>query len=423
MRLFRSFQFHWRAGLILAALLLASVGPGAEAQAQSQEQGFSGLARIDPDASFVTDSRTGVEIGLSLSQGVPWRVFTLADPPRLVLDFREVDWTGLDTSTLDRSERISGIRVGGFRPGWSRLVADLAQPLAIDQAGLRVDPETGAARLGLRLSRTSRGEFEAGAGAPHDPRWDLPPAADLPRPPGRPEPGAPLTVVLDPGHGGIDPGAEEGGVTESRLMLTMALEIREALLRTGEFRVVLTREADNFVSLERRVAIAHQAGADVFISLHADSLAQGVARGTTIYTLAETASDAASAALAERHDRDDMLAGVDLTGSEDELAGVLMDLARLETAPRSDALARALADGIGNATGHLNSHARRHAGFSVLKAADVPSVLIEAGFLSTPRDRKRLTDPLWRAGFVAGLRDGLQAWALEDAAEAELRRR
>lgn len=418
MQAFRTSHSHLVTAVVALLLAVALFAPP-----RAVAQPFSGLARVDAEQSFLRDTRTGVEMGLALSQGVPWRLFTLTDPDRLVLDFREVDWSGLDPAAFDQSETITGLRVGAFRPGWSRLVADLGRPMAVAEAGLQVDEATGAARLGLRLARTSQGDFAASAGAPQDPRWDLPAGADVPRPRNRPGAGDRLTVVLDPGHGGIDPGAEEGGVVEKDLMLTMALEIREALLRAGGFRVMLTREADEFVSLERRVAIAHQAGADIFISLHADAVTQGVARGTTVYTLAETASDAASAALAERHDRDDMLAGIDLTGAEDEVAGVLMDLARQETTPRSDALADALVAGIENATGRVNSRARREAGFSVLKAADIPSVLIEAGFLSTQQDRVRLTDPDWRAGFAAGVRDGIREWALEDAAAAELRRR
>jgi len=205
-------------------------------------------------------------------------------------------------------------------------------------------------------------------------------------------------------------------------MLTFARELREVLVRAG-FEVVLTREDDVFVSLERRVARAHRARADLFISLHADSLAAGVAHGATVYTLSESASDAASAALAERHNRADLLAGLDLGGTDDVVADVLMDLARLDTQPRAEALARAMVDGIASATGHVNSRPLRSAGFSVLKAADIPSVLLEAGFLSTPEDLERLTDPDWRARLARGVRDGVRAWAAADAAEAALRRR
>ena len=136
----------------------------------------------------------------------------------------------------------------------------------------------------------------------------------------------------------------------------------------------------------------------------------------------DDASDAASAALAERHDRDDLLSGLDLSGSDDRVADVLLDLARLDNTPRGVALARHLVDGIRNAVGTVHKRPLRRAGFSVLKAADIPSVLVEVGFLSTAADLDNLQDPIWRAGMAAGIRDGITDWALEDAALARLRR-
>jgi len=227
-------------------------------------------------------------------------------------------------------------------------------------------------------------------------------------------------VVLDPGHGGIDPGAEVESAIEKDLMLQFALELRELLLRAGGFEVVLTREADEFVSLERRVALAHRAEADVFISLHADAYSDARARGTSVYTLSDTASDAASAALAERHNRTDILAGVDLSGQDDILADVLIDLARIETAPRAERLADAIIDELTSRKLPLLTRPLRQAGFSVLKAPDVPSVLIEVGYLSSPRDLANLRDAVWRAGVAEALRDALSAWRQEDMARAGL---
>ena len=394
------------------------------APAAAQEPGaFGALARLDGARSGAEATEAGgVRMDLLLSQGVPWRVFTLADPHRLVLDFREVDWSGFDAARFE-APGLGEVRAGAFRSGWSRLVADLERPLAVREAGLSVNDLTGQAALRLVLDPVDEATFESAAGAPRDPRWDLPEPA--PTEPARraPDGDRPLVVVLDPGHGGIDPGAEVGEVNEADLMLALAFELREALRRTGRYEVVLTREDDVFVSLDRRVQIAHRAGADLFISLHADSLASGFARGATAYTLSDSASDEASAALAERHNRADLLAGVDLTGADDVVANVLMEIARLETAPRSEKLARALITAIDAQTGRVNSRPLRSAGFSVLKAADIPSVLLEAGFLSTPEDLENLTDPEWRAGFVAGIRDGIAAWAARDAAEAPLRRR
>lgn len=382
--------------------------------AHAQELG--GLARIDASQSSIKDGAGGaVQIDLHLSQGVPYRVYTLDMPRRLMIDFQEVDWTGVQPSTLVQSARIAGLRFGAFRPGWSRMVADLDEPLTVQTANLALNIDDGRAHLTVILQQSDDAAFAAASGAPQDARWDLPPAADLPPPPSKPD-GAPLMVVIDPGHGGVDPGAERDGAVEKELMLIFARELREALLRGGGFDVALTREADVFVSLQERIAIAHHAGADVFLSLHADILSEGGAKGATVYSLSQEASDAATAGLAERHNRADVLAGVDLSGADDEVTGILLDLARQETRPRTEALAQALVQGMAKAGGPMNSHASRQAGFSVLKAADIPSVLIEVGFLSSDRDLKNLSDPEWRAGMAAGIREGLNAWTVMDEA-------
>ncbi|MDQ2089120.1 N-acetylmuramoyl-L-alanine amidase [Marimonas arenosa] len=381
-------------------------------------QDFSGLARVDPESSRVSDLRSGLHLELGLSQGVPYRVYTLPDPDRMVLDFREVDWTGLETDTLARAAGVNAVRFGGVRPGWSRMVIDLVQPMVVDLVDLRVDPINGQARLDVKLAHATREAFEAGSVAPFGPDWgSVPP--DLPRP--KPDVGeGRLTVLIDPGHGGIDPGAEREGLQEKELMLLFAFDLRDALLRVDGVDVALTREDDRFVSLERRVAIAHQTGAGLFISLHADMLSEGRAHGAVVYKLTDQASDEASALLAERHNRADILAGVDLTGRDDVVADVLLDLARLETQPRTDMLARSIVDSL-EATGvPLNRHPFRSAAFSVLKAADIPSVLLEVGFLSSDRDFNNLADPVWRRKAAAALRDGIQAWMITDRAARDL---
>ena len=404
----------------LALLWVLGLPPGAVAQTPD----FSALARVDPAQSALRQTESGVVLDLALSQGVPYRAYTLegADGvgPRLVLDFREVDWQGLTPTALGQVDGVTALRFGAVRPGWSRMVLDLAGPKVLEQAGLTVDPVTGAARLRVVLRDSDAAEFAARSGAPRDPGFDLPPPEGITRPPLRRVGEDPLVVVLDPGHGGIDPGAEREGLTEKALMLTFARELQEVLLRDGGFEVVLTRTDDSFVSLDRRVDLAHAAGGQIFISLHADALSEGQAHGATLYLLSDSASDAASAALAERHDRDDLLAGVDLTGQDDRIAGILMDLARQETKPRAERLAQALVTGIRAADLPLNSRPIRRASFSVLRAPDIPSVLLEVGFLSSPRDLKNLRDPAWRALMAEAIAEGLRLWVAEDAALSDL---
>lgn len=374
-------------------------------------QDLSALARLDAAASSVVDRGDSLEVTLVLSQPVPWRVRVADDPRRLIMDFREVDWSGIARMTRN-SALAADLRAGSFRPGWSRLVMELRAPLSIDSAAMETG--TGGATVRLRLVPATPAEFATAAAQPEPPEWALPPAAETPKPAPRGE--GPLIVVLDPGHGGIDPGAERDGYTEAALMLTFARELKELLIRDGGFQVVMTREEDVFVPLESRISIARAAGAHVFLSLHADALAEGEAVGATIYTLAEEASDEAARALAERHDRDDLLSGIDLTQQDDLVATVLMDMARTETRPRIDRLALNLRESISGAGLKMHRHPVQQASFSVLKSPDIPSVLIELGFLSSASDLERLTDGEWRATMARAIRDALKAWAAQDAA-------
>lgn len=400
--------------IFLTGLVLWLVALGARAD------DLTGLARVDPSESVISDGWFGeTTVELSLSQGVPFRVFTLTEPPRLVVDFREVDFSGVRAETiLPEPGRVSAVRFGTFKPGWSRLVADLSTPMVPKTVEMPVDSASGRAVLRIALSAASEAEFAARALLAGHAGWGVAAAA----PPPAPEPDR-FVVVIDPGHGGVDPGAERGTTNEKQLMLDIGLALRDALRRTGEVEVFMTRDRDMFVSLPGRVALAHQVQADLFISLHADALSQGQARGATVYTLSDDASDAASAQLAAQHDRSDILAGIDLSGTDDEVASVLMDLARTETQPRSDMLAAALIHEMDAAGGPMNRRPHREAAFSVLKSADIPSVLVEVGFLSDPRDLANLRDPIWRAVMVEALAAGILRWRDEDLATQPLVRR
>ena len=398
-------------------IIVAAVAAVWVALCSAFAQDLTALARLDPQSSFIGDTGQGIAVSLALSQPVPWRLRVLENPPRLVLDVREVDWTGI-AEVPRASVRVTDLRAGVFRPGWSRLVLELNGPFLVDQAEMRT--ADGAARLMLRLEPASPDDFAAKAAIPEPKDWAPPKAADLPTPERRGD--GPSVVVLDPGHGGIDPGAEREGLSEADLMLTFARELKETLLRAGGFTVVLTRNEDVFVPLETRISIARAAGATVFLSLHADALAEGEAVGATLYTLAADASDAAAATLAERHDRDDLLSGVDLTGQGDLVAEVLMDMARTETMPRTQLLAETLRMAMESAGLKMHRLPLQQAGFSVLKSPEIPSVLIELGFMSSPGDLARLRDPDWRAKMAQAIVAGLQSWSVADAALQQLRR-
>jgi N-acetylmuramoyl-L-alanine amidase len=393
--------FHLVVALWLAAL------PGAA-------QELSALARLAPDRSAITRADEGLVLQLSVSQPVPWRLRFLDAPPRLVIDTREVDWTGI--AALPLPEDVVALRAGAFRPGWSRLVVELAGPVRLVTSEMQTPSD--AAVIVVTLAPTDPESFATSAAQPDLPEWAVPDATEIPPP--LPRGSGPITVVLDPGHGGIDPGAERDGQTEAALMLTFARELKEVLVRDGRFAVVMTRDDDVFVPLEARTSIAREADADIFLSLHADALAEGEATGATLYTLDETATDAASAALAERHDRDDLLAGIDLSDQDDVVAEVLMDMARTETIPRTDRLAAAIVRAIKAAEIRMHRNPRQTGGFSVLKSPDIPSVLLELGFLSSARDFSRLVDPDWRARMAEAIRVALVDWAREEATLQDL---
>ncbi|RVW00028.1 N-acetylmuramoyl-L-alanine amidase [Mesobaculum littorinae] len=380
---------------------------------------MTALARPDPAKSEIADFGDNLQVTLTLSQPVPWRVFTLDEPARLIFDFAEVDFTAFPLRDITRSDMVAAVAAGPVTEGWSRLVVELSGPMMLETAGLATGSDPAGAVLKAQLAPTSAESFADSVGEPDTPGFDLPDAAEVAPNLDRWQGDRPLVVALDPGHGGIDPGAEAGEVHEADLMLTFALELREVLQKRG-LQVVLTRDADVFVPLETRVSIAREAGADLFMSLHADAIAEGHASGATVYTLSDTASDAASRKLAERHDRADLLAGLDLSDQDDVVADVLMDLAMLETTPRSDALADAIVRGLADSTGNLHKRPRLSAGFSVLKAPDIPSVLVELGFLSSPRDRAKLRSEPWRARAAEGIASAIDAWA---EADAELRPR
>lgn len=386
-------------------------------------QGLQALARVDLAESAIRDERAGgVDITLRLSQPVPFRVFTLKDPVRLVMDFKEVDWQGFDPETITDSENVIAVRFGLFRPGWSRLVLGLDHPVVVRSAALLTSDEFGHADLRITLDRILDKEFPETTGSLEDDAWALPKVTTVQTAKTRQLGDRQIIVAIDPGHGGIDPGANNLGYFEKDLTLQFARELKEGLVRSGRYQAFLVRESDVFMSLAERVLAARNKSADVFISLHADALKNGTATGTTVYTLSEKASDAAAGELAARHNRDELLAGVDLSDQDDQIAQILMDMARIETDARSKTLAGYVVHGIAKSIGRMRKRPHLGAGFSVLKAPDIPSILIELGFISNKSDLSNLLTVHWREQIVNGILQGLDAWVVEDAAQARLLR-
>lgn len=356
-------------------------------------------------AKNISDVRIGVHptktrMVVELDAKVPYRVFTLANPYRVVVDLPEVDWK-LPTSAGEKVSAgvISSYRFGLFQPGNSRLVIDIDRPVKLVKHVL-IPPKAGHPyRLVFDFQVVTPKEFQdsdrqfASAGwvelpgrAAIDARPKLPPGGLKPKGHG-PEK---RIVVLDPGHGGPDPGAlSVSGLREKEITLKVARTVKAILEKTGRYTVYLTRNEDIYVPLRKRYQLAEEAGAALFISLHADSNKDARLRGASIYTLSEKSSDREAAALAAKENRSDAIAGIDLSNQSDAVASFLIELRQRQTMNESALFSEALITEVASNSRLLrNSH--RFAGFAVLKSPDVPSVLIELGYLSNRQDEKLL---------------------------------
>jgi len=223
--------------------------------------------------------------------------------------------------------------------------------------------------------------------------------------------GAEAVVAIDPGHGGIDPGASAGGLVEKEIVLDFARQLAGLIDGTPGLRAYLVRDDDSFLTLRERIRRARAAGANLIISLHADKTEEGIAEGAHVYTLSAEASDEAAVALAERENRSDIIGGVPLAGESDDLAGLLVDLARRGTADEDNKLANALIEAMASEIPLLATAPHRTANFRILKAPELPSVLVELGYMSNESDRERLQSDAWRARAAAALARGIALWS------------
>lgn len=377
-------------------------------------------ARLDLGGSALVATGRGwggpqpLELRLSLTRPVPYRTYLVDGPPRLIVDLKGADFGLSRPQDMFGADLAPAIRWGPFQQGWSRVVVELPGPYRIHSAGQR-------ARAALSLITVALAPVAAQDFAPRPSATaalrDLPEPADLPAPPNDG-----FTVVLDPGHGGFDPGALAEGESEANLVLVFSLELRAALQARG-ITVEMTRTDDSFVALERRMTTARQARGDLFISLHADALPEGQAAGASIYVWNPAADGRAVEQLTLRHDRDDLLAGTDLTGHDDALAGVLMDFVRTDTQPRSESFARWLTSRMSLMGIGMHDRPVQRATYSVLKSPDIPSVLLELGFISDHDDRANLLNPLWRERMVQVVAEAVVGWARDESARAAMLRR
>lgn len=423
-------------------------------------------------ALTVKDVRVGLHpdktrVVVELDEMSRFRAFVLADPWRLVVDLPAFEWqTGKISNP--KTSPIATIRQGSLQPGISRILIDLKGPVSIKDAFLLRRNEGKPDRLVIDFAATTEEAWRASGAksfglletgdaiakasssalsrpaAPPEPALETaaaPPAPPIPMRPPSAERTAPLQqaaatgmaipdrkpfaapppaptgkgdkplIVIDPGHGGVDPGAiGANGTFEKHIALSMAKELKKLLEGTGRYEVRLTRDNDTYLRLYQRVDFARSQNADLFISLHADSIGKAGVRGASIYTLSEKASDAQTASLAERENKADIIAGTDLSHEDAQVANILIDLAMRDTMNQSKFFANTIADKMQNHSLKLLESPHRYAGFAVLKAPDVPSVLIELGFMSNKSEAQMLASPEYRRKIAEALASSIDAY-------------
>ncbi len=425
---------------VLAVLLLAI--PGASTS-HAQSRSFA-----------VNDIRFGSHPGkirmvLELSEVQPFRAFVMDNPWRMAIDMPSFEWHAANIGR-PQGASITSIRQGALQPGTSRIVIDFQHPVAISSAFIL--PRDRAAnkpdRLVIDFNRTDENGFAAArnqifgklqvpgnanpamAAAPTPVNTPVTHKAEpvtvahtesvLPVPERKPAHDAPLkapaagkkpVIVIDAGHGGVDPGAlGANGVYEKQITLNMARTLKEELEKTGRYKVLLTRSKDAYLKLYKRVEFARANQADLFISLHADSIGKSNVRGASIYTLSEKASDEQTALLADRENRADLIAGMDLNTSDEQVATILVDLTMRDTMNQSKFFANKLVGHMEDGSIQMLDNPHRYAGFAVLKAPDIPSVLIEMGFMSNPREAEQLNKPEYRRTMARSLIKGIDGY-------------
>lgn len=351
----------------------------------------------------------GTLIEIDFDAAPVFRHFLLDEPRRLVIDFPRIGWAE-DLRLPRPGAGIGEVRLGLFRADRARMVVELAAPMRVTTAG--VSREGPGARLSVRLSPVTPEAFAAAAGWPPGSKWAF---EELPAP-RVPQKAGSILVAVDPGHGGIDPGATVDGMVEKHLVLEFGKLLADELNRTEGLSAFLTRERDIFLPLGARVRLAQRAGAHVFVSIHADTVREGDASGVSVYTLAPEATNRAAALLAERENRADILAGAALEGAEDDVARVLIELAQRGTMPESEALAAQTLAALSGQVELLKTRPHRKADFRVLKAPDIPSILLELGFLSNESDRERLGRSAWQRRAAGAVARGIAAWSEEAGA-------
>jgi N-acetylmuramoyl-L-alanine amidase len=385
---------------------------------------------IASDARLAGDAKQTRFI-LDLDKAVQFRAFALADPYRVIVDLPQVSFQLPAGAGVAGRGLVKAFRYGLVMPGGSRIVFDLTGPAKIAKSYVLEAANGQPPRLVLELEEVDRTAFVQSL--PPENRPELRPAIaeanaaaaqpDAPAAP-KPAPGPPdkrPVVVIDPGHGGVDNGTQAGGgdIMEKNLVLGFGLALRDRIEKSGKYRVVMTRTDDTFIPLGDRVKMARNESAALFVSIHADALprGEGDAQGATIYTLSDKASDSEAERLADAENKSDAIGGVSLADEPTEVADILIDLVQRETKTFSNRFARVLMGEMKN-TVRMHKHPLKSAGFRVLKAPDVPSVLVELGYVSNKGDLEHLVSENWRNRTVGSIAQAIDTFLAKRQATA-----
>ncbi len=370
---------------------------------------------------------TGVRFGahpesqrvvIELSDTTDFRAFVMQSPNRLIVDMPSFAWK---TGQIQKPATlaIKDVRFGELGGGLSRIVIETGDPVMIKAAFMLPRQGNQPDRLVIDFTRTTQANMTAALAQVHGPLQGQLPTQDVgsQRTPPRTATPQPLNaaqkplIIIDPGHGGQDPGARgANGTYEKNIVLAVGLELKKQLEESGKYAVRMTRDKDVFIPLRGRVQFARKNGGDLFISLHADSIRDDMVTGASVYTLSETASDAETAKLADRENKSDVIAGIDLSGQEEDVANILLDLATRDTMNQSKFLANTVVVTMSGRGIKTLERPHRSAGFAVLKAPDIPSILVEMGYLTNRSEVARLSSPEHRKKIAGTLKASVDAY-------------
>ena len=368
------------------------------------------------DARVISDA-TATSFVIDLSGDVTAEVFTLANPYRVIVDLPNLSFEMKPATGQQARGLIKAFRYGLFADRKARVVIDTKGPVKIARADMkRATSGTGVA-LKIDLEPMDAVAFGAGTGASRAaPSGSESAAANNAPTVPKPKDESRRIIIIDPGHGGIDPGAVGAdNVAEKTIVLSVARQLKVALETLKTFDVLLTRDSDVFVSLGKRLQFSHDHNADLFISLHADAIEErhfaGNIRGATVYTLSERASDEQARLIADKENASDLLAGLEMhdTPGDDQVKSILIDLLKRETANFSNDFSRVLAGQLAKSI-EMSRAPQRSAAFKVLKQPHAPSVLVELGYISNPEDQGKMTTVAWQKKTASAIAAAVQSY-------------